>query len=195
MHLNENFIRNCTCFQLLCIRRSGKLCPYLMQRESQASLELEDFLTDNGSPLMIQSDNVRVMTSNCMKKNLRKERMQQVLTEPKYQNKIKSRRIPRLMQLNTACCIHYGSYCMQRARFTCAAWDIATSMWNAIASTWTGQELCGLSHRLWGLFHVTYVLLWALCGLLQPLCGILQPLCEIVQSPCWLYTLCVGCCR
>ena len=49
-----------------------------MQRESQAPLGLEDFLTDNGSPLMLQCDNSRVMTSKIMKK----------IWERKWRNKL-----------------------------------------------------------------------------------------------------------
>ena len=86
VHSNTKSARKFTCFQLFCIRRSGKLFSCLIQRDSQAPLALEDFLTYNGSPLMLQSDNVRVMTSKIMKKILRKERTQQALAELKYQN-------------------------------------------------------------------------------------------------------------
>ena len=93
---NTKSVRNYTYFQLLWIIRSGKLCPCLTQRENQVSLALEDFLTENCSPLIIQSDNSRVMTSKIMKTILRKERVQQALTKPKYQNQ---NRIERMVQV------------------------------------------------------------------------------------------------
>ena len=67
-----------------------------MQREIQSPLALEDFLTDNGSPLMLQSDNARVMASKIMKKILRIERTQQALAEPKHQNQ---NRVERMVQI------------------------------------------------------------------------------------------------
>ena len=67
-----------------------------MQKESLAPLVMGDFITENGSPLTLQSENGRVMASKTIKKILRKERMQQALAEPKQQNQ---NRVERMVQV------------------------------------------------------------------------------------------------
>ena len=57
-----------------------------MQIENQDPLDMEYFLIYNDSPLILKSDNAKVMTSKVMKKILRKERITQVLTKQKHQN-------------------------------------------------------------------------------------------------------------
>ena len=113
---NTKSVRNYTCFQLFYIRRSGKVCPYLMQRESQVLLALDDFLTDNGSPLILQSNDARVMTRKIMKKNLRIERMQQALTEPKCQNQNRSERMLQIVK-DLVCRLMSQHHCLPQCWF------------------------------------------------------------------------------
>ena len=81
VYSNVQLARGYQCFQIYYIRRSGKVCTYMMQWESQAPNSMEDFLVDNRSPLILQSDNIRVMTSKIMKKILCREKIEQVVDE------------------------------------------------------------------------------------------------------------------
>ena len=44
---------------------------------------MEGFMTDNGIPLVLQSDNTKVMASKIMKKRLRKDIIKQAINETK----------------------------------------------------------------------------------------------------------------
>ena len=64
-----------------------------MQRESQVPLDIDNFLVDNGSPLILQFENTKFMKSKTMKKTLRKERTKKTLTKPNFQNQNIAKRI------------------------------------------------------------------------------------------------------
>ena len=69
-----------------------------MQREIQAPLAIEDFLIENDSPLILQSNNSKFTTSKFMKKILRRESIQQALTKLKYQNKNRAERMVQVVK-------------------------------------------------------------------------------------------------
>ena len=101
--------------------------PCLTQRESQAPLVMEDFLTENGILLILQSDNSKVMTIRIMKKIMRKERMQQALAEPKYQYQ---NRLERMVQIvkDLMCRLMYQHHYLPQ--FWCFALEITHGVMN-----------------------------------------------------------------
>ena len=86
VHSSTTSARKHNCFQLFCAKRSGKLKCYLIERESHVPKAMESFLTDQGSPLFLQSDNAKVMKSENMVKMMLREKIKQKFTEPHYQN-------------------------------------------------------------------------------------------------------------
>ena len=57
-----------------------------MQRKSQGPATMEQFFTDEESPLELQSDNAKVMTSKKITKILQREWVKRLKTELKCQN-------------------------------------------------------------------------------------------------------------
>ena len=69
-----------------------------MQRESHAPKAMESFLTDQGSPLFLQSNNAKVIKSENMVKMMLREKIKQKFTEPHYQNQNWAKRMVQVVK-------------------------------------------------------------------------------------------------